>query len=117
MTVGDLLVLYTERRLPELRSWETTYSSLLRFLSPLFDRPACTLTGGDLAQEMKANDHAPAHAERALAYARAMFGWAVREGLMTGNPAVAIKLKGAKGLCIGGARLTLIIEAEAPWRK
>ena len=113
VSLDELIALYAEERLPELSTGEKTLLSLNVLLGSLGDRPACTLTEDELAfQIASVGLRGPVHAQRALAYAKAMFAWALRKGLMTGNPAADMRVRRVTGFCIGADRLMRLMADE-----
>lgn len=87
LCVWGLVELYWEARLAHQKRGASTQSSMLALLYPVIDRDVCTLRGHELRVLLgELAERAPTHARRTRAYVTAMFSWALREGLMDGNP-------------------------------
>jgi integrase len=91
LTVSGLLERYRKRRLEQLRKGRVMFRALEAALDPIKTRDVTTLTRreiGTIIDNMA--DRAPIHANRVLAYAKAMFSWAVGRGYLDDSPATAI---------------------------
>lgn len=86
-TVGHLLEQYERFRIPHLKRGRSTMQSLRDICSPLMFRDPHTLTRRDIARVINEKAlTAPSHANRQLAYLRAVFSWAVKQGMLAHNP-------------------------------
>ena len=86
--VRTLLQLYQTHKLAAMKSGASTWRSLSTALETLDERPLASLTPSDVSDLLDAlRIDAPIHANRALAYVRACFAWAVDLGIMSRNPA------------------------------
>jgi integrase len=91
LTVADLLERYTTRRLSQLRTGRVMGRAITCALWPLAQRDVATLGRRDISEVVDAMaDRAPIHANRVLAYLKALFGWAVGRGYLEVNPAAGI---------------------------
>lgn len=91
LTVRDLLDLYYRRRLSQLRRGSRTLRSLEAGLGPLLERDALMITRRDIGGVVdRVADRAPVHANRTLAYIKALFSWAVGRGYLEINPAAGM---------------------------
>jgi hypothetical protein len=87
-----LVELYWTGKLSDQKQGEATHRVLSTHLLPLWEQDVCTLRKDEILPLFSALAHwAPTHAERILAYTKAMFSWAVREGLMNANPLAKCK--------------------------
>lgn len=86
-----LLERYRRLRLSQLRSGGPTYRSLRHGLRDLLDRDVASITRRDISEAIFAvAETAPSHANRILAYTKALFGWAVGHGYLDANPAASV---------------------------
>lgn len=91
-SVRDLLSLYEQRRLTQLRSGRSTGRALTAALKPLMQRQVVSVTRRDIGNEVDGlAQRAPAYANRTLAYLKAFFSWIVAQGYLDHNPAAAIQ--------------------------
>ena len=91
LTVSILMERYRTRRLRQLRKGAVIFRALEVALDPIKTRDVTSLTRreiGSVIDDMA--DRAPIHANRVLAYAKAMFSWAVGRGYIDQSPAAAI---------------------------
>jgi hypothetical protein len=87
-----LVELYWTGKLSDQKQGGATHRTLSTHLLPLWERDVCTLRKDEILPLFSALAiWAPTHAERILAYTKAMFSWATREGLMNGNPLAKCK--------------------------
>lgn len=92
-TVKELLELYEEQKLSQLRTMKATRQSLNRALASVMRRAAPSVTRRDIAKLIdESAKKAPIHANRQLAYIKAFFGWAVERGHLETNPASDISM-------------------------
>lgn len=83
-----LLEDYRSRRLSSLRCGSETYRALAKLAYALGFRYVWALQTGDIAPVIEAiSRSAPVQAARTLAYAKAMFSWAIEQGYTATNPA------------------------------
>ncbi|MDP3661073.1 integrase family protein [Phenylobacterium sp.] len=88
LTVSDLLARYEWMKLRDLRRGSSVHRSLTLGLRPLLTRSYLRITRRDISEAIQlVAVSAPIHANRILAYTKAMFSWAVAHGLLEANPA------------------------------
>jgi hypothetical protein len=92
ITVEALLQLYQRHKLAGMKSGASTWRSLSATVKPLSERPLASVTSSDIGDQLDVlRADAPIHANRAHAYVRACFAWAVDLGLTRFNPATLIQ--------------------------
>lgn len=90
-TVDALLADYAAVKAPTLRRERSTMNSLKDAISSIRNRHPATLSRRDIADIVARKARfSPSHANRQLAYLKALFSWAVSQGLIDKNPAQGV---------------------------
>lgn len=90
-TVDALLADYAAVKAPTLRRERSTMNSLKDAISSIRNRHPATLSRRDIADIVaRKAKFAPSHANRQLAYLKALFSWGVSQGLIDNNPAQGV---------------------------
>lgn len=90
-TVDALLTDYAAVKAPTLRRERSTMNSLKDAISSIRNRHPATLSRRDIADIVaRKAKFAPSHANRQLAYLKALFSWGVSQGLIDNNPAQGV---------------------------
>ena len=90
-TVAALLEQYGLYKAPQLKRRRETMNSLRAILDPIKYEDPLTLTRLKVGQLINRKAlTAPSHANRQLAYVRALFNWGIAQGLVTHNPAATL---------------------------
>lgn len=90
-TLADLLADYAALKGPSLRRNRSTINSLKDAIASIRHRHPATLSRRDIATIVaRKAKTAPSHANRQLAYLKALFNWAIAQGLMETNPALGV---------------------------
>ena len=93
ITVGNLLDRYSESRIRQFRQGPSMLRTLRELLRSLNARDARSITQRDIRTAVRhLAKQAPIHANRSLAYCKALFSWAVEQGHMLNNPAAAVAM-------------------------
>lgn len=91
-SVDELLTAYETHKASQLKRWRSTMNSLRNACASILYRDPLTLTTREISEIVRAKSlAAPSHANRQLAYMRAMFGWGCNQGLLRHNPAKGIQ--------------------------
>jgi hypothetical protein len=93
LTVKRLLALYSAERLAQQSTGERTERSLTILLAQDLRKAAPELSPDDImAAVERVATTGRTHANRCLAYLRAFFGWAMRNGYLDANPALEVPM-------------------------
>jgi integrase len=94
-SLRQVLFRYELEKLAHQRTGQATQQSIKRLLSPLLHKPIADIKSSDIrAAVTRVATSAPAEANRALAYTKAFFAWAVRSGSIAVSPAANVKPPG-----------------------
>lgn len=111
ITIGDLLDRYSDSRIRQLRQGPSTLRTLRQLLEHLTARDARSITQRDIRTGVRClANQAPIHANRSLAYCKALFSWAVEQGHMLNNPAAAVAMPGREQVRHRAPSLDEIVE-------
>lgn len=91
LTVRSLIEVYNTRKLRHLRRGKGAQRAITESLSGLLDLEASAVTRIEIRDAIdEIADRAPIQANRALAYVKAMYGWALGRGYVEVNPAASL---------------------------
>lgn len=91
LSVRALLARYEARRLCQLRKGRVMKRALESTLAPILHRPVQDVTRREIGRLIDTvAERAPIHANRVLAYTKALFNWAVGRGYLEQSPAASI---------------------------
>jgi integrase len=111
ITIGNLLDRYRDSRIRQFRQGPSTLRTLRQLLKNLNARDARSITQRDIRTAVRyLAKQAPIHANRSLAYCKALFSWAVEQGHMVTNPAAAVAMPSREQVRHSAPSLDEIVE-------